>query len=396
MNASDRDTGLAAASAPKRARGPESLHGPMAPRTRLRNALIVLLLIGVPLAWVRDPQLVWQPLLPIPLLFLRPRGTSRVLAFFVAVLVLIGGGVTTYRVGMAVYDWPSTFEQNMWTYPFVEMLEEGLGVTLEHVHRVWASALGLVAICVLLSCYIYRAPRSQTIMSALVLLAIIGQGVIGGTRVLENSQNLAFLHGAIAQGVVASIVALAVVCSHTWRDARPRVSGLARGAHFLGPVVSGLVYGQIALGAWLRHQGQTVALLIHGTLALFVVVAVLVFAGQLGASSNEVAAGDPKSARPLARLRVWLLSSLGAQFLLGVLATYAIYKLSGGMQEPVSVGEVVFATAHVFVGAILFSCTVIGSMYARRVLRVEGSTSALTMDSSESASGSGSLAGSKA
>lgn len=77
-----------------------------APRVRLRNALVLLLLVGVPLAWQRDPQLVWQPLLPIPLLFLSPRGASRVLVAFVAVLVVIGGGVTTYRVGMAVPDWP--------------------------------------------------------------------------------------------------------------------------------------------------------------------------------------------------------------------------------------------------------------------------------------------------
>ena len=72
-----------------------------------------------------------------------------VLAAFVAVLVVIGGGVTTYRVGMAVPDWPATFQQNMWTYPFSDMLAEGHGVTLEHAHRVWASGVGLVAICVL-------------------------------------------------------------------------------------------------------------------------------------------------------------------------------------------------------------------------------------------------------
>ena len=169
-----------------------------APRVRLRNALVLLLLVGVPMAWQRDPQLVWQPLLPIPLLFLSPRGASRVLAAFVAVLVVIGGGVTTYRVGMAVPDWPATFQQNMWTYPFSDMLAEGHGVTLEHAHRVWASGVGLVAICVLLTCYIQRAARGVTAMAWVVLLAIIGQGLLGGTRVLENSQNLAFLHGALA------------------------------------------------------------------------------------------------------------------------------------------------------------------------------------------------------
>jgi cytochrome c oxidase assembly protein subunit 15 len=344
--------------------------GASPPRSRLRNVLIALFAIGVPLAWMRDPQLVWQPLLPIPLLFLTPRGVSRVLALFVAVLVVIGGGVTTYRVGMAVPDWPATFNENMWTYDYGTMLGEGLGVTLEHVHRLWASALGLVAICVLLSCFIYRAPRSQTIFSAVVLLAIIGQGLLGGTRVLENSQNLAFLHGAIAQAVVAGIIALAVFCSRTWQRSQPVESKYARGAHFLGPWVALFVYLQIALGAWLRHQGQTVALLIHVTLALFVVVAVLVFAKQLGVAAKEASEPDRLSVRPLARLQAWLLGSLGAQFLLGVLATYAIYKLSGGMNEPVAVGEVIFATAHVFVGAVLLSSTVVGAMYARRTLRL--------------------------
>ena len=339
------------------------------PRKGLRNVLIALFAIAVPLAWMRDPQLVWQPLLPIPLLFLTPRGTSRVLALFVAVLVVIGGGVTTYRVGMAVPDWPATFQQNMWTYDYGEMLKEGLGVTLEHVHRVWASALGLVAICVLFSCFIYRAKKSVTIFTVLVLLAIIGQGLLGGTRVLENSQNLAFLHGAIAQAVVAGIIALAVFCSRTWENSQPEDSKYARGAHFLGPWVALLVYGQIALGAWLRHQGQTVALLIHATLALLVVVAVLVLAKQLGVAAKEAPPSDRTSLRPLARIQLWLLGSLGTQVVLGVLATYAIYSLSGGMEGAVTVGEVIFATAHVFVGAVLLSSTVVGAMYARRTLR---------------------------
>ena len=339
------------------------------PRKRLRNVLIALFAIGVPLAWMKDPQLVWQPLLPIPLLFLTPRGTSRVLAFFVAALVVIGGGVTTYRVGMAVPDWPATFQQNMWTYDYGEMLQEGLGVTLEHVHRLWASALGLVAICVVLSGFIYRASKSVLVFSSLVLLSIIGQGLLGGTRVLENSQNLAFLHGAIAQGVTAAIVALAVFCSRTWERSEPVASEHARGAHFLGPKVVLAVYAQIALGAWLRHQGQTVALLVHLTLALFVFVAVLVFAGQLGDAAKSAHSSETPQLRPLARLRGWLVGSLVTQVLLGVLATYGIYSLSGGMDYPVSLGEAIFATAHVFVGAVLLSSCVVGAMYARRTLR---------------------------
>lgn len=338
-----------------------------APRVRLRNALVLLLLVGVPMAWQRDPQLVWQPLLPIPLLFLSPRGASRVLAAFVAVLVVIGGGVTTYRVGMAVPDWPATFQQNMWTYPFSDMLAEGHGVTLEHAHRVWASGVGLVAICVLLTCYIQRAARGVTVMAWVVLLAIIGQGLLGGTRVLENSQNLAFLHGALAQLVVALIAALAVTASRTWSRMTPSPSRFAGGLHTLGTLTAVAVYGQIALGAWLRHQGQTAALLVHGTLALAVVALVLTFSKILGDAAAEGAerGADRAPLRFLQRLQLW---SLIAQFSLGVLATIAIYFISGGMEAEVSVGEVAFATAHVFVGAVLLCSVVVGAMVSRRAL----------------------------
>jgi len=340
------------------------------PRLRLRNALVLLFLVGVPLAWFRDPQLVWQPLLPIPLLFLGPRGASRVLVAFVAVLVVIGGGVTTYRVGMAVPDWPATFSQNMWTYPFSEMLNEGRGVTLEHAHRVWASALGLVAICVLATCYIQRAARGVTGMAWAVLLVIIGQGLLGGTRVLENSQNLAFLHGALAQLVVTLIVALAVTASRTWRDLVPTPSRFAGGLRFLGTTTAVVVYGQITLGAWLRHQGQTSALAVHGTLALGVVVLVLTFSKVLGdAAAEGVERGANRA--PLRFLQRLQVGSLIAQFVLGVLATIAIYFISGGMESEVSVGEVAFATAHVFVGAVLLSSVVVGAMYSRRALTGE-------------------------
>lgn len=345
-----------------------------APRLRLRNALLALCVIGIPLTWMRDPQLVWQPILPLLVLPMTPRWASRVLVGFLAVLVVIGGGVTTYRVGMAVPDWPATFSQNMWTYPYGDMLDEGLGVTLEHVHRVWASAVGLVSICVLMTCFIRRARPALTWMAAGTLLAISLQGLLGGTRVLENSQNLAFLHGALAQIVVALGVALAVVASDTWGRMRPTPSRFARGLAAFGPWVVAIVYGQIALGAWLRHQGQTVALLIHGTLALLVVAVVLAFA-KITADAAREGAERGVDRRPLALVGRLQLGALITQFALGVLATVAIYFVSGGMDAPVSVGEVAFATAHVFVGAFLFASVVVGVMVTRRGLVAEGGAS---------------------
>ena len=346
---------------------PAAPGGAAAPNARLRALFIALFALIAVASGMRNEQYLLFTPLPIPLLFLSPRGASRVLVFFALVLVVIGGAVTTYREGMAVPDWPATFQENMWTYSLREMLEQGKGVTLEHVHRLWASALGLVAFTVMLTTYVHRSRRALKAMAWATGGAIAVQAVIGGTRVLEVSQNLAFLHGVIAQAVFATIAVLAVMSSRTWQRMDRTGSAHARGAHGLGPWVVGLLYVQIALGAWLRHHGQTAALLVHGTLALAVVVLVLVFARQLGIAASEGRERGIDRA-PLRRLERLILGAVSAQFLLGILATYGIYGISGGMQNEVSVGEAIFATSHVLVGAVLFCATVVGAVYARRTL----------------------------
>ncbi len=349
---------------------PATPGGVAVPNARLRAAFIALFVLIAVVSGMRNEQYLLFTPLPIPLLFLSPRGASRVLVFFALVLVVIGGAVTTYREGMAVPDWPATFQENMWTYSLREMLEQGKGVTLEHVHRLWASALGLVAFTVMLTTYVHRSRRALKAMAWATGGAIALQAVIGGTRVLEVSQNLAFLHGVIAQAVFATIAVLAVMSSRTWQRMERTRSAHAGGAYGLGPWVVGILYFQIALGAWLRHHGQTAALLVHGTFALAVVVLILVFARQLGVAASEGRErGIDRS--PLRRLERLILGAVSAQFLLGILATYGIYGISGGMEKEVSVGEAIFATGHVLVGAVLFCATVVGAVYARRTLTRE-------------------------
>ena len=332
----------------------------------------------------------WQYLLfmPIPLVLIQfsPRVTTRVLLFYVAVLVGLGGLVTTYRAGMAVPQYPGSFQDSMFEYPLGEMIAAGWGVTLEHTHRLWASSLGLVAIAVVLSTFIHRSPRSLKIMAGATLAAISVQGIIGGTRVLEVSTNLAFLHGTIAQAVVAMIAVLTVMASRAWRETRRTPSEFARGAYVLGPLVVGLLYSQLALGAWLRHHEQVAALLLHGTYALVIVAMVLVLAKQLGVAAAEGRErGIPR--RPLGVLQGLLIGALVAQFVLGALATWAIFGDSWGEAKVVDAYEAVFATGHVLVGSLLFSSTVVGAVWARR---------ALAEPAREAATGSASAARSEA
>jgi hypothetical protein len=70
----------------------------------------------------------------------------------------------------------------------------------------------------------------------------------------------------------------------------------------------------------------------------------------------------------LLRVRRNLHVLLGTQIALGALATFWIYEVSGGMQARVSMGEAIFATAHVAIGALLLAQVVSAAMWARRVV----------------------------
>ena len=337
------------------------------PRLRLRQVAVALCVVALPLTWMQSWQLVWQPALPLVLLFLGTHTLARVQAVAVLLLLLLGGAVTTYRVGMAVPDWPGTFYENMWTFPLAEMLERGYGVTLEHTHRLWASGVGLVAICQVLVAYIHRERRGIVALSWASLIAISGQGVLGGTRVLEDSQHLAFLHGALAQAVFALIVVLLVVTSATWRTAPRFGCKEARPLQRSALLAVLVVYVQIVLGAITRHSGAHVPLGLHVSFALAVLVIVTVLIGRLGrAHRRGLEAGEQRGV--LGTLRKLTVAALHTQILLGVLVTVAIFMWSKGFDAEVSVGEAVFASLHVAGGAVLLATCVAALLWAWRLL----------------------------
>jgi cytochrome c oxidase assembly protein subunit 15 len=201
----------------------------------------------------------------------------------------------------------------------------------------------------------------------LALLAVCVQGLLGGLRVLENSPQLAFVHGALAQAVFAFLFATALYLSPRWRATEPSVCktapGLARSTSF-GVAA---VFAQISLGAWLRHSGSDLALALHVLVAAVVFGAVISTAKQLRAAVAQTARGGSDRSL-LLRVRRNLHVLLGTQIALGALATFWIYEVSGGMQARVSMGEAIFATAHVAIGALLLAQVVSAAMWARRVV----------------------------
>src|SRR3954454_22258785 len=122
-----------------------------------------------------------------------PHAVAVCAAAFTWPLIFVGGLVTTYRVGMAVPDWPTTFGMNMFLFRF---WEAAWGVFIEHGHRLYGAAVGLAT--VILAAWFVLADRRtlMKVLGILALLSVIGQGVLGGYRVRLNSTTLAAVHGA--------------------------------------------------------------------------------------------------------------------------------------------------------------------------------------------------------
>ena len=217
--------------------------------------------------------------------------------------------------------------------------------------------------------------RRQVVTLAVAsLVAICAQGALGGLRVLENSQDLAFLHGSFAQAVFALLATNLVVTSRAWGELDAGAGARTGAARRWSWVAAIVVYVQIVLGAWLRHSGAMVPFFLHLVFVVGVIVAVAVAARQLGLAHAE-GAGRGLHLAPLARARRRLLALLGAQLVLGALTTLAVLVLSGGFLGRVSTAEMVFATAHVLVGALLLSQCVAAALWSQRLAAVEGRSS---------------------
>jgi len=201
-----------------------------------------------------------------------------------------------------------------------------------------------------------------------VLASIVAQGVLGGSRVLENDQRLAFLHGASAQLVYALVAAFFVMTTRAWSTLETRPCKQARGLRRLALSTLVLVYGQIVLGAWLRHSGVTVALGLHICGAVGSFFLVLALAKKLFATFEEGAAGGLER-EPLRSTGRWLIGCLVGQVALGLLSGYAIFAVSGGFAARPAMFEVVSATSHVAVGALLLGGCVAAVLFSRGTVR---------------------------
>src|SRR5687768_2033080 len=179
------------------------------------------------------------------------------------VLILFGGLVTNTGAALAVPDWPSTFGHNMFLFPWSGMIG---GVFYEHSHRLLGAVVGFLTLALAAALW----PRGGRLraLGLVAVAAVITQGVLGGLRVVLLHDQLAIVHGCLAQAFWALVVALAVLT----RPGAAAVASAAPGGLALAAVL--VVYVQIVFGALLTHEGW-IWLHLGGAVAVFVVVPIL-------------------------------------------------------------------------------------------------------------------------
>jgi cytochrome c oxidase assembly protein subunit 15 len=269
-------------------------------------------------------------------------------------LLLVGGSVSVYRVGMAVPDWPTTFGVNMFLYNF---LESPWGVFIEHSHRLYGALVGLA--CIGLAVWFAVAERRgwMKALGAFALMAVIAQGILGGARVRLNSTNLAFLHGCTAQAFFALMVALCVL---TGRDSVASFAKLPDTAHLRrrALVTLGLVYVQIVLGAQLRHFGS--GLVLHAIIATAVWGHAVLLAWRVERQRSVLSELLPSA---------WLMAlAASLQIVLGVVAWLMLSPFDGTARS-VLPAQALVRIGHQGVGALLLASVVVLTLRAFYRLR---------------------------
>jgi cytochrome c oxidase assembly protein subunit 15 len=274
---------------------------------------------------------------------------------FTLPLLYVGGSVTTYRVGLAVPDWPATFGENPFLYNF---LDAPFGVKIEHFHRLYGAAVGLATI-VLTGCLLaFARERWLKGLGVLALVAVILQGVLGGYRVNHRDTLLAAIHGSTGQAFFGLMMALCVL---TGRDRNGEGTRSADPDHLRrrSSVVLALVYLQIVLGGWLRHYGTLAALWAHGILAAGVLAQSLSLAYRIERKRRQVSPMVVPGR--IVGLAVTMQVALG-------LATLVFVLPMGGTPRAVTTDEAVIRTAHQTNAALLFAAAIVLTLRTYRHL----------------------------
>jgi cytochrome c oxidase assembly protein subunit 15 len=290
---------------------------------------------------------------------------ARVAALATLCLVAIGGLVTSHEAGLAVVDWPNSYGYGMFLYPLSRMVG---GIYYEHAHRLFGTLVGLTTLVLAGRLFVAEPRRGVQWMGVAAVVLVIAQGILGGLRVtghftLSDSPELtrpnltlAMVHGVVGQLFLGLMTALAGITSRLGREGLPGPAPPGASTdRFLGAVLLVLILVQLILGVRVRHTGEGVLLHVTGAT---VVIALITAIGIRALGGTE--------RPPVSRISGSVLLGVGwLQVILGMgaLSVTAFRAQTGA--PPTS--EIVVATAHQTVGAVLLGVAVLHHLLWTRI-----------------------------
>lgn len=184
------------------------------------------------------------------------------------VLLFAGGFTTSIGAGMAFLDWPlsdGSLNPEGWTRQPDQLAE--------HSHRLAGKVIGLLSILIAVVFKFYEhRPEVRRLAYALVLLVIF-QGLLGGLRVLLDTQNIhtesnwiaqtfAISHAIGAQVVLLLLTSITVLRAPFWLRSESGPSSQSRPAkvRWAGWITLVLIAVSILFGAIMRHSGAALAI----------------------------------------------------------------------------------------------------------------------------------------
>ena len=274
-------------------------------------------------------------------------------------LIIAGALVTSHDAGLATPDWPLSNGQF-----FPEMVGN---LFWEHGHRLVATTVGLLTICLVV--YLMRSERRRWVrrLGGFALFAVIAQGLLGGLTVkMLLPLSVSSAHATLAQLFFCTTVSLAVFTSRSWfADHSLLEDKGSLPLRYISVAALVTILTQLVIGATLRHSATwkedlpTELVLTHvvGAIAVTLVLGTTVF--LVLRRHGRV----PFLKRP-AMLAVALLAF---QLALGVSA-YLVRLASPYDPQPLK-PMVAITVAHVACGALVFATTIVLTLRIFRVLQ---------------------------